>query len=131
MSWFFFYGVFYLSAFCWKPVFDRNCGETPRYFRQENSGEFVPQNVGLRMIDAPECAKEPGDFSPENRFEMLKNYERIRPIFWENFRNGGLRQRYRSLAKFRQSKREAHSRQCCTFLFFLICPAISGTYSSS
>jgi len=82
----YFYGVFYLSAFCWKPVFDRNCGETPRYFRQENSGEFVPQNVGLRMIDAPECAKEPGDFSPGNRLEMLKNYERIRPIFWENFR---------------------------------------------
>ena len=82
----FFYGVFYLSAFCWKPVFDRNCGETPRYFRQENSGEFVPQNVGLRMIDAPECAKEPGDFSPGNKLEMLKNYERIRPIFWENFR---------------------------------------------
>jgi len=82
----FFYGVFYLSAFCWKPVFDRNCGETPRYFRQENSGEFVPQNVGLRMIDAPECAKESGDFSPGNRLEMLKNYERIRPIFWENFR---------------------------------------------
>jgi len=79
----FFYGV---SAFCWKPVFDRNCGETPHYFRQENSGEFVPQNVGLRMIDAPECAKEPGDFSPGNRLEMLKNYERIRPIFWENFR---------------------------------------------
>lgn len=51
--------------------------------------------------------------------------------FWENFRNGGLRQRYRSLAKFRQSKREAHSRQCCTFLFSLICPAISGTYPSS
>jgi len=82
----FFYGVFSLSAFCWKPIFDRNCGETPRYFRQENSGEFVPQNVGLRMIDAPECAKEPGDFSPGNRLEMLKNYERIRPIFWENFR---------------------------------------------
>ena len=57
-----------------------------RYFRQENSGEFVPQNVGLRMIDAPECAKEPGDFSPGNRLEMLKNYERMRPIFWENFR---------------------------------------------
>lgn len=52
-------------------------------------------------------------------------------IFGENFRNGGLRQRYRSLAKFRQSKREAPSRQCCTFLFFLICPAISGTYPSS
>ena len=82
----FFYGVFYLSAFCWKPFFERNCRETPRYFRQENSGEFVPQNVGLRMIDAPECAKEPGDFSPGNRLEMLKNYERIRPIFWENFR---------------------------------------------